>query len=185
MRFGVPSALSLMLLAACGFEATLTPSGNFNTPDASAPAQPDAARDAAPDAPPAKVCAASYVAVPAAQTTSTYRRVQVQTEWLDAKANCAADGGHIVIPETLAEAVAIHAFVDPLDTSPYFWAGISDPEQDGQWVTVLGTPFTALNWGSDDPDQRTGEIYALVYEDGTFYDWFDDGTQEFACECTP
>ena len=90
-----------------------------------------------------------------------------------------------VRPETAAEATAIFALIDPLDTSPYFWAGISDANQDGQWVTVTGQPFTNLNWGSNDPDQRTGEIYAIVFSDATFYDWFDDGLQEYACECPP
>lgn len=183
------SVSSLMLLAACGFEATLTPDGNINPTDAK-PAAGDAApgmpgMPGMPDAPPAKVCAASYVAVPAAQTASTYRRVQVLTGWLAAKANCAADGGQLVVPETRAEAMAIHAFVDPLDISPYFWAGISDPERDGQWITVTGAPFRVLDWGANDPDRRPGEIYARVDEDGNFYDWFDYRFQEYACECTP
>jgi hypothetical protein len=175
----------MALFCACSFDAKLPPSGNFEGPDASE--SPDAAKPDAPmpDAPPAKVCASSYVAVPAAQTQSRYRRVQVQTAWLDAKADCASDGGHLIIPETATEALAIHAFVDPLDSSPYFWAGISDPEQDAQWITVTGVPFTAMVWGDNDPDQRLGEIYAIVYADGTYYDWFDYGEQEYACECTP
>lgn len=180
MRLGV----LCLFVGACGFDARLPASGQHE-PDASR--EPDA-EVATPDAPtdaPAKVCAAAYVALPAAQTASKYRRVQVQTEWLIAKADCESDGGHLAIPETQTEALAIHAFVDPLDSSPYFWAGISDPEQDGQWTTVTGVPFTAMVWGDNDPDQRTGEIYAIVYSDGTYYDWFDYGTQEYACECEP
>jgi len=46
------------------------------------------------------------VAVPAAQTQSKYRRNQAQTPWLTAKADCASDGGHLVIPETATEAIA-------------------------------------------------------------------------------
>jgi|MudIll2142460700_1097286.scaffolds.fasta_scaffold11662_3 hypothetical protein len=178
MRFG---ALCLFV-GACGFETQVQPSGDFGAPDATKP--PDAAPDAPPDAP-AKVCAAAYIAVPAAQTQSKYRRVQVQTEWLVAKADCESDGGHIVIPETTTEAMAVHAFVDPLSSSPYFWAGISDPELDGSWMTVTGVPFTAITWGDNDPDQRTGEIYAIVFSDGKYFDWFDYGTQEYACECEP
>lgn len=183
MRF---ATCALLFAGACGFEAQLPPPGNFSGPDATTPAPDAAVPDApAPDAPPAKVCAASYQAVPATGTMSKYRRVQVQTKWLDAKANCESDGGHLVIPNTPTEATAIHAFVDPLDSSPYFWAGISDPERDGAWLTVTNVPFTAMVWGDNDPDQRAGEIYAIVYADGTYYDWFDYGTQEYACECTP
>lgn len=178
MRLGV-----LLLIGACGFETRVPPSGNLDTPDAKAP---DAAIDAKlPDSPPAKVCAAAYVAVPATQTLSKYRRNQVQTPWLTAKADCESDGGYLAIPETTAEAMAIHAFVDPLETSPYFWAGISDANQDGQWTTVTGVPFTAIVWGENDPDQRLGEIYAIVYSDGNYFDWFDYGEQEYACECAP
>jgi hypothetical protein len=171
-----------MFVGACSFETQVPPPGNFATPDA--PQTPDAA-PVTPDAPPAQVCAAAYVSVPAAQTQSKYRRVQVQTPWLSAKANCAADGGHLVVPNTPTEATAIFAFIDPLDTSPYYWAGISDPEQDGQWMTVMGSPFTVPAWGANNPQQRVGEIYAIVYSDGSYFDWFDDGSQEYACECEP
>ena len=36
------------------------------------------------------------------------------------------------------EAVAIGTFVNPASTSPFYWAGIEDPERDGTWTTVLG-----------------------------------------------
>ena len=186
MRFGVLCVC--IALPACSFETQLPANGNFVTPDAPAQQQPtpDApATTSMPDAPPPKLCAPAYVSVPATNTTSKYRRVQVQTLWTTAKADCESDGGHLIVPETATEAMAIHAFVDPLDTSPYFWAGISDANQDGQWVTVTGQPFTAITWGSNDPDQRAGEIYAIVYSNATYYDWFDDGIQEYACECTP
>lgn len=188
MRTGIAVVLVAVVGAGCTFEAPVA-----NGPSLPADPNLDAALgiDARlPDAVPppdafVNVCAAAYVTVPAAQTQSKYRRVQVQTEWLVAKADCESDGGHLVIAETAAEAIAIHALVDPLETSPYFWAGISDTERDGQWTTVLGQPFTVPSWGIDDPDQRTGEIYALIYADGTYYDWFDYGTQEYACECSP
>jgi hypothetical protein len=182
MRLGV----GLLLLGACSLEKTLPPNGTFDNPDAKpmADARPDTPPPP-PDAPPPKVCAAAYVALANAGTQSKYRRVQVQTEWLDEKADCASDGGYIAIPETTAEAIAIHTFVNPLLSSPYFWAGILDPEQDGQWVTVNGQAFPAFTWGIGDPDQRTGEIYAIVDENGNYYDWFDYGTQEYACECSP
>lgn len=182
MRFGV----LCLSLGACGFDAKLPPSGTFMPPDAPAQDMPDAATTTAmPDAPPAKVCAPAYAALPASGTPSKYRRVQVQTAWLAAKADCESDGGHLAIPETAAEAKAIFALIDPLDSSPYFWAGISDANQDGQWVTVTGQAFANIPWGANDPDQRAGEIYAIVFSDATFYDWFDYGTQEYACECPP
>ncbi|MBA3500557.1 MAG: C-type lectin domain-containing protein [Deltaproteobacteria bacterium] len=176
-----------LLVGACGFETQVPPSSDLSNPDASTKL-PDAAHDAAAisiDAPPPKVCAAAYVAVPPTQTQSKYRRIQVQTAWLTAKADCESDGGHMIIAETATEAIAIHAFVDPLDSSPYCWVGILDPERDGQWKTVTNKPFTVPSWGANNPQQRAGEIYALVYSDGKYFDWFDDGAQEYACECEP
>lgn len=181
MRSG---ALWCLFVSACSFETQVPPNGNLGTPDAPG-MTPDAAPDAKPDAAAPKVCAPAYAAVPATGTQSKYRRNQAQTAWLTARADCASDGGHLVIAETKTEAIAVYAFIDPLDTDPYFWAGISDPELDGQWTTVTNMPFTAMTWGSDDPDQRTGEIYAIVDSAGNYYDWFDDGMQEYACECTP
>ncbi|MBA3820725.1 MAG: C-type lectin domain-containing protein [Deltaproteobacteria bacterium] len=179
----------LALGAGCSFDApasstpdaadVVTDAGPIVT-DAKPPDGPAVLPDAA-----AKVCASAYVTVPAAQTLSKYRRVQVPATWTTAKAACEADGGHLVIPETPTEAVAVYTFLDPLDSSPYYWAGISDPELDGQWTTVTGQPFATVPWGSDDPDQRTGEVVILVGSTGAFYDWYPTGSQEYVCECSP
>lgn len=168
----------------CSFEASVSPPSTAVDGSTTLP-MIDAGRDAYVPDTFVKVCAAAYASVPAAQTTSKYRRVQVQRTWTAAKADCESDGGHLAIPETAVEAIALHAYVDPLDSSPYIWVGILDPELDGTWVTVTGQPFSAISWGTGDPDQRAGEIYSLVFSDGKFFDWFDYGTQEYACECAP
>ncbi|MDQ3367505.1 MAG: C-type lectin domain-containing protein [Myxococcota bacterium] len=188
MRVTGITVVVLALGAGCSFEAPAsgTPDG-ARMPDDAGPTLLDAAADAAVVPPDAvvKICAPAYVTVPAAQTLSKYRRVQVQTTWTIARAGCQADGGHLVIPETATEAVAVYAFLDPLNSSPYYWAGITDPELDGQWTTVTGQPFANIPWGSDDPDQRTGEVVILVGSSGAFYDWFPTGSQEYVCECSP
>lgn len=190
MRMG---ALCVVLVG-CSFEAPL---GTPHTPgvvvdgsveiDATPPPPPPP--DAAPPPPDAfvKICPPAYVTVAAAQTTSKYRRVQVQRLWQTAKNDCESDGGHLVIPETTAEATAIYTFVNPLLSSPYYWAGVSDPELDDTWVTVTGQPFPIadMSWGTNQPNQNAGEIHLLVGSGAKLYDWYDDGTQEYACECTP
>lgn len=182
MRFGV----MVMFVGACSFEMEVPPPSNFGTPDAQAVTPDSPATTSMPDAPvPPKMCAAAYASVPAAQTQSKYRRVQVPKLWTAAKADCESDGGHLVVPNTTTEATAIFAFIDPLDSDPYYWAGISDADQDAQWVSVMGAPFSVPVWGDNDPDQRAGEIYAMVASDGSFFDYFDDATQEYACECEP
>jgi hypothetical protein len=172
--------VSFCWIAGCAFEST----GPAPSVDARLPA------DARPDTPTilpdasAPTCA-GYLVLPEAQTTSRYRRVNAPTRWDDAKAGCEADGGHLVIPETQKEAVAVHAFVAPAAVSPYYWAGISDPERDGYWTTIKGEAFEDLDWGAGEPDRRTGEIYLLVFANGKLYDYFETGVEEYACECEP
>ena len=139
--------------------------------------------DAAPpiDAPPRCV---GYQTVSNAPAASRYRRVNALTTWTAARDNCTTDGGYLVIPETPTEAIAVYNFVNPDSDSPFYWAGASDPQLDGTWVTVLNQAFTPPFAGGQ-PNQRDGEIYLLVASSGRFFDWFDTGTQEYACECQP
>ena len=140
--------------------------------------------DARPiDAPPPRCV--GYQVVTGAPATSRYRKVNTLTTWAGADADCTSDGGYLVIPGSMSEAVAIGTFVNPAGTSPYYWAGIEDPERDGVWTTVLGATQTYLPWAPAQPNARAGEIYVLVEDNGRFWDWYDDGTQEYACECNP
>ena len=123
--------------------------------------------------------------VTGAPAGSRYRKVNTLTTWAGADADCTSDGGYLVIPNTAGEASAIGTFVNPAGTSPYYWAGIEDPERDGTWTTVLGATQTFLPWAPGQPNGRLGEIYVLVEDNGRFWDWYDDGAQEYACECNP
>ena len=126
-----------------------------------------------------------YQAVTGASVTSRYRKVNTLTTWAGASSNCTSDGGFLIIPETPAEAVAIHSFVAPDADSPFYWAGISDTNLDGTWITVLGQTFANPPFASTQPNQRPGEFYILVASNGQFYDYFNNAAQEFACECVP
>ncbi|MBK9034869.1 MAG: C-type lectin domain-containing protein [Myxococcales bacterium] len=126
-----------------------------------------------------------YQAVTGAPATSRYRRVNTLTLWTSAAADCRSDGGYLVIPETTGEATAVYSFVNPNGSSPFYWAGISDPQRDGIWTTVENQTFANPPFAPGQPNARMGEIYVLVSSSGQFYDWFDNGTQEYACECIP
>ena len=123
--------------------------------------------------------------VTGAPAGSRYRKVNTLTTWAGADADCTSDGGYLVIPGSMGEAVAIGTFVNPASTSPFYWAGIEDPERDGTWTTVLGATQTYLPWTPAQPNGRLGEIYVLVEDNGRFWDWYDNGAQEYACECNP
>jgi hypothetical protein len=126
-----------------------------------------------------------YAAVSGTGTASTYRKVNTGTLWTTAKTACEADGAHLVIPGTNAEARAVYTFVNPNAGSPYYWAGIEDSNFDGVWTTVLGQTFNVTPWGPSQPSHNNGEIYMLVDSMGRFYDWYFNGAQEYACECEP
>lgn len=181
----------LIALVGCGFDAGTSAPGDGSAPVDAPPGtvDPDAAPNAIPDAAPdggtpPRSCGAAYVALPAAGTSSTYRKVNTSNSWPNARGICAADDAYLVIPETPTEALAVGAFVAPRAGSPYYWAGIS--RVNTTWTTVLGAAFANPPWGTDQPNQRQGEIYVLVQaSNGTFWDYFDNGSQEFACECAP
>jgi hypothetical protein len=185
-------AVLLVVLTGCGF--TTQSSGGQPSNDASDTPLIDAAIPIldAPmqmiDAPPPPVphdCGGGYVTLGNSGTQSKYKKVNQLTTWTTAKAACANDTAYLVIPETLAEGIAVFTYVNPNNNSPYYWAGIEDPNNDSIWTTVLGTTFANPPFQSGQPSNNSGEIYILVGSNGRFYDWRQDGTQEYACECAP
>jgi hypothetical protein len=164
-----------------GGDVSPTDGGDVSPPDARVPdaRPPDAS---VPDATPRCV---GYQAIGGGPASSRYRKVNEYTAWLVARDDCASDGGYLVVPDTAAEAVAVFDFVGPGSGSPFYFTGISNPERDATWTTVLGTQQVYLPWAPGQPNGRSGEIYALVSATGEFYDFFDNATQEYACECNP
>ena len=69
----------------------------------------------------------------------------------------------------------------------YKWLGISDTQNEGQWVSDIdGSPISWNNWYTNQPNGGIWENYALIgYEDY----WFDkDGTgwyESYVCQAMP
>jgi len=194
MLTGVRALVISVTITGCGFSAS-APTGGPAAIDASpgggTPSPTDAPKPAidapmlAIDAPAVHDCGASYMTIPNSGTSSKYRKVNTLTTWPTAKAACAADTAYLVIPETLAEGMAVFTFVDPGNNSPFYWAGIEDPNNDNVWTSVLGQTFTSPPFQTGQPTNASDESYILVGSNGRFYDWHDYGTQEYACECAP
>lgn len=181
---------SMVVLVGCGFQIAGTP-GDGAASDDAAPGDgpradgPPAPPDAPPDAPAPRVCGAAYVAVAGAGTTSTYRKDNAGAAWTTARTSCMADGAHLMIPETLTEAMAVYAFVAPAADSPFYWIGVADPENDGSWTTVLGQLVASPPWATSQPTNAGGDDSVLVAATGRWYDYDNDAPQEYACECPP
>lgn len=176
--------LLLLAFAGCGFEVTGGssvvdgPATSSDAPVGDALPPPDARL---PDARPLHVCA-GYVTVAGTGTASTYKKFNLGTAWPVAKARCQQDTAHLVIPETVAEATAIHTFVNPSANSPYYWAGLV--RTNGGVVDVFGAAFVDPPWASNQPNDGPADP-VLVDADGKFYDYPSSAAQEFACECAP
>lgn len=199
-------AVLLVAMAGCGFSVQTSgsqPPGDADGIDAPRIDAPGTVSDAPPTmidatpppidapmpiidaAPPPHDCGPGYVTVAGSGTLSKYKKVNALTTWPAAKAACANDTAYLMIPETLAEGMAVFGYVDPANNSPFYWAGIEDPNNDNVWTTVLGQTFANPPFQQGQPSNGPGEIYILVGANGRFYDWVSNGTQEYACECAP
>jgi hypothetical protein len=135
------------------------------------------------------VCPAGYATLSGAPATSKYKLFgnapnnDQGNTWSAGKATCEADGTHLVIVETAAEAIAIGAAIQLDPMSPYYWEGITDAAQENTWVTVLGGAATYLPWAATQPNGGTGANCALFDAAGNLYDFDCVGYEAFACEC--
>ncbi|MEZ4366049.1 MAG: C-type lectin domain-containing protein [Kofleriaceae bacterium] len=109
-----------------------------------------------------------------------------------AQARCAADGAHLLITETLAEADALWDHIeaevpgDPHtnDDTGYYRVGVARASVNAMWIDVLGRPFEPPAWGPGQPDDGPSNSECLLLgEGGEHWDWNCDADQEFACEC--
>ena len=180
----------LALLAACAFRTNPSSSSGSGV-DAAHPGDGrtvDAPADARSTID-ARVCPAGYATVPGAPATSKYKLFgnapsnDQGNTWTAGKGLCDADGTHLVIVETAAEAIALGAVIPLAPSSPYYWEGITDAAQEGVWLTVLGTAATYLPWSPGQPNGGTGANCALADAPGSLYDFDCNGYEAFACEC--
>ena len=112
------------------------------------------------------------------------------TTWEEAKAFCENLGGHLAIISSQEENDYVYNLMRESGyENAYF--GLTDKEEEGNWICVDGTPAEYLNWNAEEPSNSySGENYAMFYykyTDGTWNDGdFDVDTQNggraFICE---
>ena len=92
-----------------------------------------------------------------------YERFDYNLSWSEAKAFCAARGGHLV---TITDAAEQAKVVELLDGCPMGWyhIGCTDPGQSGTWSWINGEAFTYSNWDlqAPEPNRGAGEYYAAI-----------------------
>ena len=87
--------------------------------------------------------------------------------WDKAKANCEAQGGHLVAISSQEE----NNFVNQLAGFQNIWIGLTDEIHEGSWQWVNGESLTYTNWDSEEPnDDDIGEDYGMMNSDGSWND---------------
>jgi hypothetical protein len=94
----------------------------------------------------------------------SYYRSTGSAYWLDAKANCAAMGGHLVTITTSGE----NAFIYNL--WPSGWIGLTDEVSEGTWKWVTGETYSYTSWNSGEPNNAGNEDYVQFVGAGKWND---------------
>lgn len=103
--------------------------------------------------------------------------------WKTAQSRCQALGGRlVVIPDEDTQ-----IFVKELAQGKNVWLGCSEPNNDGKWVWVDGTPMKYRRFGGKEPDNLGGHEQYLVMDAGG--NWSDYNEQSnlvvgYVCEWT-
>jgi serine/threonine-protein kinase len=107
-----------------------------------------------------------------------YRFFYALSSWDDARAACAAAGGHL---GTIADAEEL-SFVAALP-GPTVWIGATDREQEGRFAWITGDPFTLSAFAPGEPDDPDGTSDCLVLgRDHVLHDRHCNDPNAFLCE---
>jgi hypothetical protein len=94
----------------------------------------------------------------------SYYRSTGSAYWLDAKANCAAMGGHLVTVTTLGENNFLY------NLWPSGWIGLTDEVTEGTWKWVTGETYSYTSWNGGEPNNAGNEDYVQFVGAGKWND---------------
>ena len=94
----------------------------------------------------------------------SYYRSTGSAYWTDAKANCAAMGGHLVTVTTSGE----NSFLYNL--WPSGWIGLTDEVTEGTWKWVTGETYSYTSWNPGEPNNSGNEDYVQFVGGGKWND---------------
>lgn len=99
---------------------------------------------------------------------SGYTVCPTEIRWLEARRDCGAQGGRLVVLETPEENLAVGGIARRWFDSA-FWIGMSDREEEGDWRWVDGSTLTYDPWGAGEPNNAGNN------EDCAHSNWRGDG----------
>ena len=117
--------------------------------------------------------------------TGGYTFCNFRVNYTTARRYCAAQGGRLVVLETMQENVALGARVANFTNSRY-WVGANDQITEGEWLWIDGSTLAYDPWGDGEPnDAGNGEDCAesnWQRVDGQWNDANCFGRKRFVCE---
>lgn len=170
-------------LAGCSFNVS-GGTGGGDVPDGGVGAQDAAGHssDGGSNLPDAEVLPPACDSPWLSEATGCHRYVKDATASFDgAEADCEAQGGHLVVEDTVNEYQAVASGMAPLEATERFWVGLHDPAPDDNvFVWVNGAALLETHWAGAEPSNSGDCVNARP--DGT---WGDRGCTElkwYACE---
>jgi hypothetical protein len=91
----------------------------------------------------------------------TYRIIEGNYTWHEAKADAQARGGHLVTVTTANEWAWIKSLIGLRNTP--LWMGGTDERADGTWEWITGESWGFSAWGKSDPNGASFENYTLLF----------------------
>ncbi|MBI1839570.1 MAG: hypothetical protein HYR88_01810 [Verrucomicrobia bacterium] len=92
----------------------------------------------------------------------SYEVVRLGLDWISAKADAEARGGHLAVITSAAEWKKVQDTVGVALLERDLWLGATDAAVEGQWRWVTGEAFTYSNWQSGQPDNLGNEDFLIM-----------------------
>ncbi|XP_048244636.1 macrophage mannose receptor 1-like [Haliotis rufescens] len=98
--------------------------------------------------------------------TACYRLSLVRKTWMDAKADCEGDGGHLVVLEDVDKQQQVMEATAAIRDTEAVFVGLGDIDADGKYVWVDGRDLVNPFWDSGEPTLFGNKHCAVLYNHG-------------------
>jgi cysteine-rich repeat protein len=120
--------------------------------------------------------------------SSIYWFCPTDADWNAAENNCGAlFGGHLVVIDDSSEQEFVLEAAQTVEPSRTWWIGLTDVENEGEWLTVTGASAPFQYWGSGEPNNSHGGdcISGVSEEDCVELDASNvgGGWNDYPCAC--
>lgn len=100
--------------------------------------------------------------------------------WTAAEDSCEALGWHLATPDDASQQEGLERLVLPY--ADRFWIGLSDREDEDEFVWVDDAPGSYTNWAEDEPNDLDGEDCVALDDEGEWEDRDCAERNPYACE---